>query len=75
MLHPAEKAYCLALLALKNKDLRKAVEQFEKAGDYFSGDKEFQLLRETAALALAVKAEIGRYENEEDFVTEEILNG
>ncbi|MEK7774796.1 MAG: hypothetical protein AAB305_02810 [Candidatus Zixiibacteriota bacterium] len=75
MLNPAEKAYCLALLALRKRDLRAAAEQFDRAGDFFSGDKEFQLLKETTTLALAVKAEIGRYENEEDFVTEEILNG
>lgn len=75
MLNPAEKAYCLALLALRNKGLRTAAEQFDKAGDFFSGDKEFQLLKETTSLALAVKAEIARHENEEEFVTEEILNG
>ena len=75
MLHPAEKAYCLALLALRKKDLRTAAAQFERAGDYFSSDKEFNILKETTSLSLAIKAEIGRYEHEEEFVTEEILNG
>lgn len=75
MLHPAEKAYCLALLALRNKDLKTAAEQFERAGDYFSGDKEFAILKETTSLAQEIKARIGRQENEEEFVTEEILNG
>lgn len=59
MLSSAEKAYCLALTALKEKDYRAAIVQFDRAAEEFGTDKEFTLLRESTRLLVAVKEELG----------------
>ncbi len=71
MLNTSEKAYCLALLALKRKDYRSAVEQFDKAAPYFKDDKEFNLYRESTRLLLAVKLEVEHIEDEDRLEIEE----
>lgn len=59
MLNPSEKAYCQALLALKKKDYRAAQVMFDKAAADFRNNREFNILRETTALLIEVKKEIG----------------
>lgn len=59
MLSSSEKAYCLALTALKEKDYANAVVHFDRAADEFGTDKEFTLLRESTRLLVAVKEELG----------------
>ena len=59
MLSTAEKAYCLALTALKEKDYQNAIVQFDRAAEQFGTDKEFSLLRESTRLLVAVKEELG----------------
>ncbi|MEA2030301.1 MAG: hypothetical protein U9N55_01730 [candidate division Zixibacteria bacterium] len=75
MLNPSEKAYCLALLALKHKDYRIASDHFNKAASGFKADKEFNLYRKTTQLLLAVKQEIAVLEmkKEDKLEIEEIL--
>jgi hypothetical protein len=58
MLTSAEKDYCLALLALKHKEFRKAVDHFEKAAPDFVNNQEFNLLFESTRLLVAVKDEL-----------------
>ena len=58
MLTSAEKAYCLALLALKHKEFRKAVDLFDEAAPGFANNQEFNLLWETTRLLVAVKDEL-----------------
>jgi hypothetical protein len=62
MLNQAEKAYYLALQALKSKQYEKALNYFHAAGDFFKDNREFSILRETTSLLLAVKEEIARAE-------------
>jgi hypothetical protein len=57
MLSPSEKAYCRALLALKQGDFQVAAAQFGVAAEHFHGNTEFNLLKETTALLLAVRDE------------------
>ena len=64
MLNQSEKAYCQALLALRNKDYRAAVEFFDRAAPYFTENKEFNLLRETNRLLVAVKERLATAEHE-----------
>jgi len=71
MLNTSEKAYCLALLALKHKDYRAAVEQFDKAAPDFKNDKEFNLYRESTRLLLAVTQEVEMIEDEDRLEIEE----
>ncbi len=71
MLNPFEKAYCQALLALKHKDYVTASECFEKAVDGFRSDREFNLLRETTKMLVAVRQEITARENEDRLEIEE----
>lgn len=59
MLKAAEKAYCLALEALKRRDYRQADQLFEQAAGFFADNQEFRLLRETTRLLVAVKEELG----------------
>lgn len=58
MLSAAEKAYCLALKALKDKDYRDALVQFDRAADGFVEDKEFVLLKESTRLLVSVQEEL-----------------
>ena len=71
MLNTSEKAYCLALLALKHKDFKMAVEQFDNAAPYFKEDKEFNLYRESTRLLLVVKQEVEMIEKEDRLEIEE----
>ncbi|MEW5994252.1 MAG: hypothetical protein AB1744_07640 [Candidatus Zixiibacteriota bacterium] len=60
MLKPEEKAYCEALVALKRKKYEVAAEQFHKAAPLFEENREFNLLRETTGLLLAVREELAK---------------
>jgi len=73
MLNQAEKAYCLALQALKNKDYNAASDYFDGAVEYFKGNREFNLLRETTNLLLVVKKERMKLEAEDTIELEEVL--
>lgn len=66
MLNPAEKAYCLALQALKRRDYRQAVEHFERAAPFFRDNQEFALLRETTTLLVAVKEELKDFQADDN---------
>ncbi len=59
MLSLGEKAYCAALLALKNKEYVNALHYFEKAAPYFEKNKEFTLYFETTRLLVEVKSKLG----------------
>ncbi len=59
MLSPSEKAYCRALLALKDKDYLSARTLFDEAAPGFKDSREFNLMREATALLIEVKKEIG----------------
>ena len=59
MLSPSEKAYCRALLALKDKDYQSAQVMFDEAAPDFGDNREFNLMREVTALLIEVKKEIG----------------
>ena len=64
MLKAAEKAYCLALEALKRRDYRQADQLFGQAAGFFADNQEFRLMRETTRLLVAVKEELGSWEPE-----------
>ena len=68
-----EKAYCSALLALKQKDYTAASNFFKKAAPYFKDDKEFKLYYETTLLLLEVKKTLGKFEDEDKLEIEEIF--
>ncbi len=75
MLNASEKAYCLALQALKDKDYRKAAEYFDRAAPFFAENREFNLYRETTRLLLAVKRELGAEpESDDELVIEEVFS-
>ena len=71
MLNPSEKAYCQALLALKDKEYRIASEYFDRAASEFQTNREFALYRETTRLLLAVRQELAVLENEDKLEIEE----
>jgi hypothetical protein len=73
MVSGGEKAYRVALLALRQKDYRTAAEEFEVAAPYFKEDKEFNILRETTLLLLAVKEELARPGNQDRLDIEEVF--
>jgi len=76
MLNASEKAYYLALKALKDRDYGVASEQFEKAAPMYRENKEFVLLRKSVQLLLAVKKEIaGNAESEKLEILETFSNG
>jgi hypothetical protein len=75
LLNQSEKAYCQALLALKNKDYQAATEFFDRAAPYFKENKEFNLLRETNRLLIAVKEKLATADHEEIELEETILYG
>jgi hypothetical protein len=58
VLNSSEKAYCLALQALRDRKYGLAVEYFDRAAPYFKENKEFNLYRETVKLLVAVKEEL-----------------
>ncbi|UCC44993.1 MAG: hypothetical protein JSU65_03460 [Candidatus Zixiibacteriota bacterium] len=66
MLNPSEKAYYLALVALKRKDYCAAADQFDIAAPHFRGNREFDLFRETTRMLLAVKDELAAAEDADD---------
>ena len=74
MLSGGEKSYCAALLALKRKDYKTAIEQFESAAPYFNSNKEFSILFETTRLLVAVKQELARPINHERLDIEEVFS-
>jgi hypothetical protein len=65
MLKPEEKAYCRALLALKQRDYRAALGFFDQAAPGFADNREFQLYRETTRLLLTVKHKLAELKNED----------
>lgn len=74
MLSGGEKSYVAALLALKRKDYRLALEQFEKAAPHYAGDKEFGIYLETTRLLVAVQQEIARPRTHERLDIEEVFS-
>jgi hypothetical protein len=75
MLNPSEKAYFLALEALKRKDYPAAAEHFNKAAPHFENNAEFNLLRETTQVLLTVKTELTEFEGVEEVVeVEEVFS-
>jgi len=70
----SEKAYCQALMALKNKDYALASEFFDEAAPYFGNDKEFVIFRQTAKLMVAVKAERRRLKKTDGIQIEEVFS-
>jgi hypothetical protein len=74
MLNASEKAYCLALVALRQKNYRAAATYFDKAAPFFADNAEFSLLHETTRLLLAVKGElVSQTEVNERIEIEEVL--
>ena len=55
MLEPSEKAYFRALRALEKKQYQQAVGYFDQAAEFFAGNQEFNLLRETTRLLVELK--------------------
>jgi len=74
MLNQSEKAYCEALLDLKHKDYRAAAEHFDAAVLNFKDNREFNLLRETTNLLLAVKAERQGLDSKDKIEIEEVFS-
>ncbi len=74
MLDQVEKAYCLALLALRDKDYPAASDHFNKAAPHFKDNAEFNLLRQTTDLLLAVKKERTKLDSEDTIEIEEMLS-
>lgn len=58
MLSEHEKAYCQALLALKQKEYSQALESFEKAAGANGTNGEFNLLYQSTRLLIKVKNEL-----------------
>ncbi|UCG61808.1 MAG: hypothetical protein JSV52_00530 [Candidatus Zixiibacteriota bacterium] len=73
MLSGPEKAYCAALLALKQKNYGAAVEHFESAAHHYRGNREFGILLETTRLLVAVKEQLARPMNHERLDIEEVF--
>ena len=74
MYNQSEQAYLQALLALKRKDYQAASEYFDRAAPYFEKNKEFNLLRETNRLLLAVKKELGSPDADDRIEVEEMFS-
>ncbi len=75
MLNHFEKAYCQAIIALKEKKYRQAASCFENAAPYYSDNKEFTLLMETNKMLLVVKEKLAEEENEEIIIKEAFAHG
>jgi hypothetical protein len=65
MLSPHEKAYCQALLALRQREYAKAETYFGQAAEHFEDNREFMILWETTRVLLAVKRELAGLPQEE----------
>ena len=65
MLSPHEKAYCQALLALRQKEYAKAETHFSQAAEHFTENRDFMILWETTRALLAVKRELAGLPKEE----------
>jgi hypothetical protein len=76
MLNEFEKAYCLALQALKEKQYAQAAGQFDRAAEFFANNKEFQLLHQTTRLLVALKKELGATDmsDDETLIIEEVFS-
>jgi hypothetical protein len=76
MLNPSEKAYCLALQALKEKQYRQAAGHFDRAATFFVDNKEFNLLRETTRLLVALKDELAATDqiSDETLIVQEVFS-
>ena len=75
MLKSAEKAYCLALQALKRREYRTAVDHFDQAAPGFENNSEFDLLREATRLLVAVQKEMhGPDEADSSLEIEEVFS-
>jgi len=75
MLSAHEKAYCRALLALKQKDYEKAAQNFESAAPGFGTNSEFILLYQTTRLLLEIKRELAATADLAATEKEIIING
>ncbi|MBD3401683.1 hypothetical protein GF420_02215 [candidate division GN15 bacterium] len=77
MLNMSEKAYVLALRALKQHNYGEAVNHFDQAAEQFATDREFVLLRESTRLLVAVKNELAalRANDDDDAIIEEVFDG
>lgn len=75
MLHPAEKAYYQALVALHGKAYELALGQFEQAAGYFEHDRDFAVLYETTRLVVEVRRQLAGVSStkEEIELIEEVL--
>jgi hypothetical protein len=73
MLEQEEKAYCLALLALKDKDYPAASGHFNRVASHFKDNREFNLLRQTTELLLVVKEERTKLDSDDTIEIEEVL--
>ncbi len=74
MLNPSEKAYCLALTALRDKRYAEALAQFDKAAPFFEQNQDFVLLREATRLLLAVKSELRQLDPDDTLIIEEVFS-
>lgn len=74
MLNQAEHAYYEALLAIKRKEYSSASDYFERAAEYFAGNREFNLLRETNRMLLAVKKVLNSPVAEDGIEVEEMFS-
>ncbi len=77
MLNLSEKAYVMALRSLKQRDYGTALSYFDQASERFGGEKEFNLLRETTRVLVAVKNELAglRAKHDSESIIEEVFNG
>jgi hypothetical protein len=76
MLSEQEKAFCQALLALRQKDYKTALGCFESVKGSLGTNSEFSLLYQTTRLLLAVKEELyGTADGDEEITKEIIING
>ena len=66
MLESSEKAYCLALQALKEEQYRQAVGYFDQAAEFFVDNQEFNLLRETTHVLVELKLALAAAEKKDD---------
>ena len=62
MLSKAEKSYCSAMTALKDKEYSTATVFFKDAEKQFAGNDDFCILQHTTDLLLAVREEISALE-------------
>ena len=81
MLEPSEKAYFRALRALEEKQYQQATGYFDQAAEFFDGNQEFNLLRETTRLlvelkqALAVAEKTGKTDEDTLIIEETFTDG